>query len=84
MTNNVLLGGSITFSGAAPLTFNGTVTMTASLTLFAQGTTTIANGIGEFGGARILSIAGVGTLSLLSPNSTYSGGTVFGGGTRAQ
>ena len=81
LSNNVLLGGNFSFNGAAPLTFNGTATLTAGITLTANGTTTFANGIGEFGPSRALTVAGNGLLALAGQNNTYSGGTTLNGGT---
>ena len=80
--NTILVTGTaFTFNGSTPLIFNGPATLaTNNVALTANSPTTFTSPIGEFGGARTLSMVGTGTLSLTSTASTYSGGTTLNTG----
>ena len=83
LANPVYFTGPVTFTGSAPLTITQPVTLAttaAPVALTVNNSTTFSSPIGEIGIAHSLSMAGLGTLTLLSSNSTYSGGTTLATG----
>jgi autotransporter-associated beta strand protein len=81
VSNDVSLGGSVTFAGANNLTFTGPTTLTGNCTLTINNTatTTFAGGIGQSTTAA-LTKSGTGLLAL-SSTGTYAGGTTLSKGT---
>ena len=78
LNQTVFLNGAGTFTGSQNITFTGAATITAATMAFTVNNpvTTFSGVIGEAGGARILSLAGLGTLALDAAN-TYAGGTTI-------
>jgi fibronectin-binding autotransporter adhesin len=78
-SNPIYLDGAVTLTGTSPVTFSNTATLVANTTITVQtttsspNTTTFSGNFGENGGARVLTLAGQGTLTLSGTN-TFSGG----------
>ncbi len=79
--NPVVLNGTTIVSGTSAITLTGTVTMLASSQLTVNDTAglTISGAVLDSNGARALTVAGTGMLTMPNP-SLYSGGTVLNAG----